>query len=546
MSYSNIIHIDPQPIYDYYNATKDWQKERIDVHIDKYLKTLVQFLFDKLHYQDSDLYQIAHKEFVDNTPQIAIYGSKPEKKVELGSVIQKLETCPYKIVYEGNNLTGKVSFVTLNFEMKNILLLKDAEQMVVKMYDGIDLTDTSLVDITPIDKHSLESFLKGNTNFKRQNEKIQEYNNQARQIKLVSDYLGGVFPQVISESDYGRRYYKGFSLQNVSKIIRNAALGDNYEYDLNSAVYSIKLNYAAEITDKKFTHTSEYIELAGKYKDAIRKRLALDCFDTNENDKYFENRVKVIKHAITAIGFGATKTGHGFFDKKNNWQHSSLFDIFCYTIKDENGTKKIPYQKVINHKTNEKKLSIDLFLEDPWMKQFIEEQQEMSKLIVKACIDNEVISKETHPFLVDGRNALNSNRVMAYFFQKTERLIMDRTHEFIEKSGVKVLLRVHDAIYVDRKIKLGELHTMLIEKFISSNLSWLGSKIISFEETFNEGYSYDESDESDIEDNWTRLTGVSYTPPPKQKKVYQQKSIEGFYDANCQYEQLEEEELLDD
>ena len=119
MSYSNIIHIDPQPIYDYYNATKDWQKERIDVHIDKYLKTLVQFLFDKLHYQDSDLYQIAHKEFVDNTPQIAIYGSKPEKKVELGSVIQKLETCPYKIVYEGNNLTGKVSFVTLNFEMKN-------------------------------------------------------------------------------------------------------------------------------------------------------------------------------------------------------------------------------------------------------------------------------------------------------------------------------------------------------------------------------------------------------------------------------------------
>ena len=87
---------------------------------------------------------------------------------------------------------------------------------------------------------------------------------------------------------------------------------------------------------------------------------------------------------------------------------------------------------------------------------------------------------------------------------------------------------------------------MLIEKFISSNLSWLGSKIISFEETFNEGYSYDESDESDIEDNWTRLTGVSYTPPPKQKKVYQQKSIEGFYDANCQYEQLEEEELLDD
>jgi hypothetical protein len=49
----------------------------------------------------------------------------------------------------------------------------------------------------------------------------------------------------------------------------------------------------------------------------------------------------------------------------------------------------------------------------------------------------------------------------------------------------------------DKKVKLGELHLLLSEKFVTSNLSWLGTKIISFEETFNQGYYFD--DEEDCE-----------------------------------------------
>lgn len=497
MNLSSFLPIDPNPLYQYFKANKDWQKKRIDEAITHYQTTLVDCLIEKLRFQEADLYQIAHDDFVERCGQVTIYGTP--KKVKFANIVKQF-TKLYNIEQTGNSINGKVSFVTLTFNLKQLLRTRNIEDLLVKLYGDVDITDPDQVDITPIDINSLRAYIKGNESYSNQNDKIKQYHEQADTILMIAEITNGVLPQIINESDFGRRYYKGFNLQNVSKIVRNAALGNNYEYDLNTAVYAIKLNYASDISDKKFTYTSEYIEGGGKYKDNIRKRLTLHCFDIEESDKFFPERLKIIKQAITAIGFGATKTGHGFYDKKNNvWKSTSLYDIFSYTFKGDNGRNiQVPYTKMVN---GQKVHSVDLFLQDDWMNEFITEQQEMTKLIVEYMKFEKVISKESHPFLVDGRNAINESRAMAYFFQKTERLIMDTTVKFMEDSGAKILLRVHDAVHTDKKINLKELHVLLYENFVSNNMKWLGPKIITFEEVFNQAFYYDD----DLEQHRARI-----------------------------------------
>jgi len=529
------MYINPNPIYNYFNATNTWQKKRIDDMITHYQKTLLKCLLDKMQYQDGDLYQLALDEFVTSCGQQSIYGKN--KKIEIASVIP-LFTKLYSVVQKGNSFNKKVTFVTLDFNLKQLIRTKNSIDMLIHLYGDIDLTDPNLVDITPINMNSLKAFIKANENYKHQNAKVKEYHEEADGILMISEMTNGVLPQIISESEYGRRYYKGFNLQNISKVVRNASLGDNYEYDLNTAVYAIKLNYASDITTKKFTYTSEYIEGGGKYKDNIRKRLALHCFDIIESNKFFDSRLKVIKHAITAIGFGANSSSPGFYDKKNTWKDNSLTDIFSYSYKDTDGKdRKAEYTKIVN---GVKVKSLDLFLQDKWMREFISEQAEMTKLITDYMISEGAVTKESHPFLVDGRNALNRSRTIAYFFQKIERVIMDVTHEYIQDNGGIVLLRVHDAIYTNKKINLKELHMLLQENFISDNLKWLGSKVISFSETFNQGYTYSDDDESDIDEAFSRLTGVPHIKPiVKIARNIKKQVTEGFYDGECDYGQQE-------
>lgn len=106
--------------------------------------------------------------------------------------------------------------------------------------------------------------------------------------------------------------------------------------------------------------------------------------------------------------------------------------------------------------------------------------------------DTKQVTKLSHPFLVDGRNSINNNKLMALVFQSSERSIMDFAVNEIENQGIKVLLRVHDALFTDRNVNMQELHYKLHEKFVSETLSWLGSRILSFEETEAQGYYFDD------------------------------------------------------
>jgi hypothetical protein len=345
-------------------------------------------------------------------------------------------------------------------------------------------------------------------------------------------------PHVINESEFGRRYYTGLNLQNAPKEVRHAALGTCYQYDMTSAVYAIKLNFASQITDEKFTYTGEYVERGGILKKSIRERLAHLCFEPTQEHYQFESRVDVIKSAMTAIGFGAKKTSTGYY-VNNTYTLGSLSEIFTYTINN----KKIPYTKLVN---GEKINSIELFLQDEWVSNFMREQEIMTNLLNNYIIENKVVTKQSHPYLVDKRNAFNKNKLISWFFQQTERQIMNRVIDYAESKGSHVLLRVHDAIYVDKKLNLQELYELLENEFTDRELTNRYGKVFGFGETQINGYTFSTENESDIDEHFNQLIkdtlGVD-VPDVQQIKHQAPKqttfNYQDFYDSQCDYGQTE-------
>lgn len=471
----DLIPLDENRFYAYFNAKKDWQKKNIDEKIVEYRNLLIDYTISRYHYTLGTNYlQLPLDEFKRKLNEVAIYGTG--RKEYFTQVVEKIQ--PQFYVFEdvkGSNITGKVSLVKPYYEINKLIKLKAGEELLVAMYGDIDLTDTNLVDITPVDIGSLKAFIMANEQLRYQNDKIKQYHDEAQQILLIAELTNGVFPQIIKESPYGRRYYAGQSLQTMSKVVRGAALGDHFQYDLNAAVYAIKFFLCSHITDKKFTYTGEYIEGGAKYKDSIRKQIADYVYQPDV--KLTDKQLGDIKQVITAVGFGATMNSKGYFDNNGSWQYTSIADIFTYKSKTTGKPvlAKDKYERLLQH---------------PWLKEFMREQKEMTDIITKWYIDNEQVNKTDHSFLVDGRNAFNKNRLMAYIFQSFERGIMDTTEEFIKNEGNEVLLRVHDAIYTKKRVDMAELHMMLATTFVPGPGNYLGTKLISFSQEECKRYEY--------------------------------------------------------
>lgn len=474
-SIQDLIPLDHDRFYLYFNATKDWQKKNIDDKIAEYQNLLVDYTISRYHYTLGTNYlQLPLDEFKRKLNEVAIYGTG--RSEYFTQVVEKIQPQFYILEdVKGSNITGKVSLVRPYYEINKLIKLKDSKELLIAMYGEVDLADPTKVDITPVDIGSLKAFIKGNEEYRYQNDKVRQYHDEAQQILLIAELTNGVFPQIIKESDYGRRYYTGQSLQTMSSIVRGAALGDHYQYDLNAAVYAIKFFLCTHITDKKFTYTGEYIEGGAKYKDSIRKQIADYVFtpDFGPTDK----QINDIKKVITAIGFGAGLDSKGYFDENGKWSNTAIADAFTYKSKTTGRMvlAKDKYEKLKTH---------------PWLSEFIREQKEMTDLITKWYIDNELINKTDHSFLVDGRNAFNKNKVMAYIFQTFERGIMDVTEEFIKSEGNQVLLRVHDAIYTKKRVDMAELHIMLADTFQPGPGNYLGCKLISFSQKEEKRFEY--------------------------------------------------------
>lgn len=413
-----------------------------------------------------------------------------------------------------NNFEKNSKVYIMNQKLLDLLIdTCDTTELVVMFYGNVD---PSTLETVPIDIRSLTNFIKNteleiqktDKNSKHEGKLLRNL-RQAKYIKIISEFFFDayddyVLPQIPNPSPYGRVYYKGINIQNISKEVRSACLGDHYSYDLNAAVYAIKLMMVKQILKQNnidefghFTYTKEYLE----FKDAIRQRLSLHI-------KSYPQPIKLVKEAMTSIGFGA-RIGGGSWNIDGEWHTPALDDI------------------IMNREEREG------FMNDPWVKQFVREQQAMTTIIT----DEYKKSKDFQEQVKDVPNMFKNDKIrksqiMSYVFQHTEKNIID-----LITKDVEVIAKIHDSFITKLPLSSDKLSDIRL------TLNTLDPLLTISNEQHNAWLSTDIDDESDIDEAWEKLTGVKYVPQKiKPKKVYVKKQVEGFYDSTVQYEQLEEDE----
>ena len=98
-----------------------------------------------------------------------------------------------------------------------------------------------------------------------------------------------------------RVYYSGANnLQGMKRVVREAALGKCYKYDINSSVFAYM--YHVIKTQDSGIRLPYMIDLLER-KDYIRKVLATECLTATNTTP--EHKLKIIKSSLTALSFGS-------------------------------------------------------------------------------------------------------------------------------------------------------------------------------------------------------------------------------------------------
>jgi hypothetical protein len=336
----------------------------------------------------------------------------------------------FKIVKQGykhGSQQGTLTMVEI-FKIKDsIVEFETAEQTFKRLYsDYADIiNDDSQIDWVAIDTQSLRAYITENKKFQKDNNKLYQYGVMAEEILKVSELLheiGSVkipaLPQIKSPSTFGRMYYRSLNLQNAPKVVRHAALGHYNQYDITSSIFAWQLHC---INDAFKTPATKELVI---YKDMIRTMLVNDCMRNTPVEQ--ETKLKFIKQAITALGFGARIDGGAYFDlESNRWIRSAIND----TIKNKDD--RLVFQ---NHK---------------WVKEFCAEQIKITDYIIA---NTDVESLRHIPELWSAKtNKLRPSSLMAYLYQQYESTLMTTIKQLIPQE-FEFLLGVHDAFYTRHKL----------------------------------------------------------------------------------------------
>lgn len=238
-----------------------------------------------------------------------------------------------------------------------------------------------------------------------------------------------IFFQRQKPSVFGRTYYKGTSVQNVNKELRSAMLGDCWEYDIRGSVVCWKLGIAIDICAeqaayrKKFFASIWYLEdKNGFVADIIRS-----TFDSKSNVKP-EQQKEYVKKAITALSFGARAQAKGWRARGGEWVNPALAEI----IMDVNERNRFVNCYTVKH--------------------FIQEQIEIDAFIYKmVAAENPALLLK--PYLRTEKSPSKS-KIVAYFYQRSETLIMKNVEKVLLKNGRKIIARIHDAFVVKNKLSV--------------------------------------------------------------------------------------------
>jgi len=444
-----------------------------------YLHEIRKVFLKRLPFMQNNQTTISTKELRDNCGRFYPYGKSNDRytKEETFYVYNEFYSLYpfYAVTKIGSNLTGKnTEIVILNQKLIDLLIDTADHNELVSLYYG-DLTEDAVdqLEWVQIDTQSLENYIKSTTQQLKvvdQHEQVDYYHKllrslrQAKYINMITEFFDNndQFPMIKKVSPYGRTHYQGLNLQNCHKEVRNAALGDNYQYDLEAAVYAIKLMLIADIytesgksLDGHYIYTKEYLD----QKSHIRNRLA-------QHIRAYPDGLKLVKEALTAMGFGAKISGGAWLEGT---------DVHFPAINSI----------IMNEKDRER------FINDPWVVEFHREQTKLTREITQYYMKKPGWCEEHLNDLPRSKNKSGKYRrtaIMSYLFQRLETLIMDKITKNLDQSNI--LLRVHDCIITEHPINGYDLQDMRYElKNISEflritneyNRGWLDIDTMSFE-----------------------------------------------------------------
>lgn len=337
-----------------------------------------------------------------------------------------------EIVKKGNSHQKVLSMVKMKIPLEILLASNDIQEIIDSIYKDFD--PDSEVHPVKIDLRSLKNYISSSEAVNSTNPTLQENLKKARLILAIAKHLDGVLPQIANHSMFGRTYYQGLNLQNCHKTVREAALGHCYSIDINSSVFNWK--YAMVPFREELSYTRELIQ----DRNRIRKYLAQLVFGNTK-----EYSIKTVKQVLTAISFGARAESNCWF-RNPNGDNPAFIQGAISTI--------------ITSKENRKQL-----FNDPWMKQFMAEQERINLYIYKELMElvNQGEIPETHlNQLRTERGRISKSKIIAWAYQHHERGIMDK---MLEYCNSEVLLQVHDGVYVKHKPDLASMRTVLREEW---------------------------------------------------------------------------------
>lgn len=500
----------------------DLSPEKQSKYFNKYLKAISNSLLKRLPFMNDGYTYISLKRLLNESGEF----NYKKKRYYIYNEFKQLHAF-YYVVDKGSNLKYSKNIFEKNSKVKlmnhrHIDMLidsNDVEELVTMFYGELSPEKLDELVVVDVDMTSLNNFIGHCKLALNDTSKSEEYTNkirknyyQARYVKIISEFFSEVYdryclPMIAEKSDYGRVYYKGINIQNMGEEVRRAVIGDYHQYDLSAAVYAIKLMLAKDVLNEQgishigqFTYTKDYIDR----KKAIRKELVDKCMtNTKASNK---EKAKYVKQAITAIGFGAKLTGNSWL-VDNEWQNSAINDI------------------IKNRADREQ------FISNDFVKNFIKEQNEMTKLIVNHHLQDEDFVKKitTIKSMYNNNGRIRKNQVMVYMFQHIETMIM----ETISKLAGTTVYLVHDAMISKNNITNDNLLAIkLALKDIGDELT------IEYEyKTKWTNSDPDQLDDDDPRDIYVRkqieLNG----------KMFKHDVTGNFisYESNTQYEQLDEE-----
>lgn len=325
----------------------------------------------------------------------------------------------------GRNKRGSLTMIKTTNTIARMLALNTSQEIFDSYYAGIDPNE---LDYVAIDLDSLTAYIEHNRDTQKYNSsnkqhlaKLKENEQQALLILTLAHYNQGLLPQHRSQSKFGRCYYQGPNLQSSAKIIRHAALGACYQYDIEASVFTWKFDLTKELDALiKLPATLEYLD----QKNYHRARLSQLIFENKT-----EYSINTIKRVITAVGFGARVTNAVGWYENGQWVTTAIRDII---------RSNLLIKKLFN---------------DPWFKEFVNEQDLMSQTIFN-LVKDQVKHLE---FLQNTSGRLSKNKTISYCYQQTEAKIISALEQRLKEQNNHMLLLCHDGFYTKKRADLTDL-----------------------------------------------------------------------------------------